>query len=147
MSLQDIFKKEKKTPEEIKALSDLRQNYYNYMNATTVNISNLVKENKITPETSTDISNLISTDKKWLQSNPNTDFETMQSKNHTIQNNIKDLIDTDKPKIQFSLGLDADSQSSSPLDVQTNGPYYIQEIKEENDCGHAIKILYSNTNK
>lgn len=52
-----------------------------------------------------------------------------------------------KPKIQFSLGLDADSQSSSPLDVQTNGPYYIQEIKEENDCGHAIKILYSNTNK
>ena len=52
-----------------------------------------------------------------------------------------------KPKIQFSLGLDADSQSSSPLDVQTFPPYYTKEIKEENDCGHAIKILYSNTNK
>ncbi len=52
-----------------------------------------------------------------------------------------------KPKIQFSLGLDADSQSSSPLDVQTYPAYYTQEIKEENDCGHAIKILYSNTNK
>jgi hypothetical protein len=50
-----------------------------------------------------------------------------------------------KPKIQFSLGVD--SQSSSPLDVQTNTPYYTKEIKEENDCGHAIKILYSNTNK
>jgi hypothetical protein len=52
-----------------------------------------------------------------------------------------------KPKIQFSLGLDVDSQSSSPLDVQTNTPYYTKEIKEENDCGHAIKILHSNTNK
>lgn len=52
-----------------------------------------------------------------------------------------------KPKIQFSLGEDADSQSSSPLDVQTFTPYYTKEIKEENDCGHAIKILYSNTNK
>jgi len=50
-----------------------------------------------------------------------------------------------KPKIQFSLGVD--SQSSSPLDVQTETPYYVKEIKEENDCGHAIKILYSNTNK
>ena len=52
-----------------------------------------------------------------------------------------------KPKIQFSLGLDADSQSSSPLDIQTYTPYYVKEIKEENDCGHAIKILYSNANK
>lgn len=101
MSLQNIFKQEKKTPQEIKATSDLRQNYYNYMNATTTNISTLVKSNNITPETSVDISNLISTDKKWLQSNPNADFETMQSKIQTLQNSIKDLMDTDKPKIQF----------------------------------------------
>ena len=51
-----------------------------------------------------------------------------------------------KPKILFSIGKNIDS-SSSPLDVQSNEPYYTKEIKEENDCGHAIKILYSNTNK
>lgn len=52
-----------------------------------------------------------------------------------------------KPKVQFFLGLPVDSQSSSPIDVQTYPAYYTKEIKEENDCGHAIKILYSNTNK
>lgn len=52
-----------------------------------------------------------------------------------------------KAKVQFFLGLPVDSQSSSPIDVQTYPAYYTKEIKEENDCGHAIKILYSNTNK
>lgn len=51
-----------------------------------------------------------------------------------------------KPQVQFSIGTN-EGDTSSPLDVQTNGPFYTKELKEENDCGNAIKILYSNSNK
>lgn len=50
-----------------------------------------------------------------------------------------------KPQVQFSIGIN--EKNTSPLDVQTNGPFYTKELKEENDCGNAIKILYSNSNK
>jgi|LakMenEpi03Aug12_release.lakeMendotaPanAssembly.Ray.scaffolds.fasta_scaffold03053_6 hypothetical protein len=49
-----------------------------------------------------------------------------------------------KPQIQFAVG--SQDQSSSFLDVQTSS-FYIQDIKEENDCGHALKIVYDNSNK
>lgn len=49
-----------------------------------------------------------------------------------------------KPQVQFAVG--SQDQSSSNLDVQSTS-FDIQEIKEENDCGHAVKILFSNTNK
>jgi len=51
-----------------------------------------------------------------------------------------------KPQVQFSIGV-GETDTSSPLDVQTNGPFYTKEIKEENDCGNAIRILYTNSNK
>jgi len=51
-----------------------------------------------------------------------------------------------KPQVQFSIRVN-ETAESPPLDVETNGPFYTKEIKEENDCGNAIRILYTNSNK
>lgn len=49
-----------------------------------------------------------------------------------------------KPVIQFEEGV---GTPNSALDVNTEPRFFAKEIKNENDCGHAIKIIQNSTNK
>lgn len=51
-----------------------------------------------------------------------------------------------KPLIEFKEGV---GTPNSALDVQTDlgDRFYAKEIKDENDCGHAIKIIENSSNK
>lgn len=51
-----------------------------------------------------------------------------------------------KPQIEFKQGV---GTPNSALDVQTDegSRFYGKEIKDENDCGHAIKIIQNSSNK
>lgn len=100
MSLIRLFK-EKKTPEEVKAIRDVRAAYYKYINDSTNIVLLGVKGNTITPETGSEISKLLMDDKKWLQRNPTPDIEDIGSKYETLLSNINDLLNNDKPKIVF----------------------------------------------
>lgn len=49
-----------------------------------------------------------------------------------------------KPVIQFEEGV---GTPNSALDVNTEPRFFAKEIKNENDCGHAIKIIQNSSNK
>jgi len=100
MSLVRLFK-EKKTPEEIQQIRQVRQGYYSYISGATANIVNAVKANTLTPETSTQISTLLTKDKSWLDSNPDLDANDLTTRYDMLLNSVQNLILTDKPKIEF----------------------------------------------
>jgi len=100
MSLVRLFK-EKKTPEEIQQIRQIRQAYFSYITAATANIINAVKANTLTPETSSQISTLLTKDKTWLDSNPDLDAGDITTRYDSLINAVQNLILTDKPKIEF----------------------------------------------
>ena len=100
MSLIRLLK-EKKTPEEIEPIRKIRQGYYSYITGATANIINAVKANTLTPETSSQISTLLSKDRAWLDSNPDIDVNDLSVRYDSLLNNVQNSILTDKPKITF----------------------------------------------
>jgi hypothetical protein len=104
MSLIRLFK-EKKSPEEIQALRNVRQLYYTFIAESTKAVLSSTKANMLTPETASEISKLLLKDKSWLQANPSVDVDDIGSRYDTLVSNIKDLLDNDKPKIAFKNGL------------------------------------------
>jgi hypothetical protein len=104
MSLTRLFK-EKKSPEEIQALRNIRQAYYTFISDSTNAVLSSTKANLLTPETANEISKLLLKDKTWLQANSSVDVEDISARYDTLISNIKDLVNNDKPKIAFKNGL------------------------------------------
>jgi len=147
MSLWRLFK-DKKTPEEIKAIRDARQVYYAGIKTASDGIIQASKLSFLTPETAAEMSKLIMTDKQWLKDNPNADLEDIGSRYETLVNNLSTLQDNDKIRVFFLNYLKL-AENNSKLAKQTNQLTQEQYnsikdlIKSENDWYAKNKVSAS----
>jgi len=100
MSLWRLFK-DKKTPEEIGQIRNARNVYYDGIKYWSDVIVQALKANLLTPETASEMSKLLMTDKEWLKNNPNAELEDIESKYQTLGQTLSTLQNNDKIRVYF----------------------------------------------